>query len=369
VIPHLKEELKRAALGLGFDLAGVAGVADTPEHQFFPEWIEEGRAGEMKYLEARNEANQLKRAALSNAAPWARSVVVCALNYNSDQPYSSLSGSPSQGWIARYAWAQRDYHDVILPKLRALESKLMELCSQHDVPAPRTWCYVDTGPVIERIFAKYAGIGWIGKNTCVLNQQLGSWLFLGVMLTSLELTPDLPPADHCGSCTRCLDACPTNAFTAPYAMDASKCIAYLTIELRDAVPEELRPGIGRQIFGCDICQDVCPWNRYAPATSLPELQPRPELVNPGLAHLARLTPDEFREMFRGSPVKRAKLSGLRRNAVIAMANSGDESFLPLLQQLCSDEDAVVATHARWGAKQLLSLTQASPENDGLQASP
>jgi epoxyqueuosine reductase len=360
-IPQLKEELKRAALDLGFDLAGVAGVADTPEHRFFADWIAEGRAGEMKYLEARNDANKLKRASLANAAPWARSVVVCALNYNTEQPYSSHAGSSSQGWIARYAWTQSDYHDVVLEKLRALEAKLMDFCSQHGVASPRTWCYVDTGPIIERILAKYAGIGWIGKNTCVLNQQLGSWLFLGVLLTSLELTPDLPPADHCGSCTRCLDACPTNAFPAPYQLDATRCVSYLTIELRGSIPEELRPGIGRQVFGCDICQDVCPWNRHAPPTMLPDLQPRPELVNPDLASLAQLRPEEFRQLFRGSPVKRAKLSGLRRNAVIAMANSGNEHYLSLLQQLCSDEDAAVAEHARWGANQLLSSTKPRPD--------
>jgi epoxyqueuosine reductase len=350
---QLKEHLKQAAIDLGFDLAGVAGVADTPEHRFFPDWIAAERAGEMKYLEARNEADELKRASLANAAPWARSVVVCALNYNTDQPYSTHAGSPSQGWISRYAWAQRDYHEVLLEKLRALESRLLEQCEQQKNAAPRTWCYVDTGPVIERIFAKYAGIGWIGKNTCILNRQLGSWLFLGVILTSLEFTPDLPPSDLCGSCTRCLDACPTNALTAPYQMDATKCIAYLTIELRDSIPVELRAGIGRQVFGCDICQDVCPWNREAPANGLPQLQPRPELVNPDLAQLAQLSIEKFREMFRGSPVKRAKLRGIRRNAVIAMGNSGDERFLPLLQQLCSDQDAVIAEHAQWAHDHLL----------------
>ena len=258
LVSHLGQELKRLALEAGFDLAGVAGVGDTPEHRFFPDWIADGCSGEMKYLEARNEADELKRASLANAAPWARSVVVCALNYNTDQPYSTHAGAPSQGWISRYAWSQRDYHNVVLEKLRALEAKLIELCKQRGIPAPRTWCYVDTGPVIERIFAKYAGIGWIGKNTCVLNERLGSWLFLGVLLTSLELPPDLPPADRCGSCTCCLDACPTNAFPAPYQLDATKCISYLTIELRGPIPEELRPGIGRQVFGCDICQDVCP---------------------------------------------------------------------------------------------------------------
>ncbi len=358
-IPNFKSAIKNLALEAGFDLAGIAGVADTPEHRFFPEWIAAGRAGEMKYLEARNDAGELKRASLANAAPWARSMVVCALNYNTDLPYSTHAGNTSQGWISRYAWAQRDYHDVLLEKLRALESRLIEVCAQSEIPAPRTWCYVDTGPVIERIFAKYAGIGWVGKNTCILNQQLGSWLFLGVILTSLELAPDLPAADHCGSCTRCLDACPTHAFPAPYQLEPTKCISYLTIELRGSIPEETRPGIGRQVFGCDICQDVCPWNRHAPVTSAPQFEPRTELVNPELEWLANLSIDEFREAFRGSPVKRTRFSGLRRNVAVAMGNSGDARFLPLLQQLSQDEDAMVAEHARWGLAQLQGRQQNS----------
>ncbi len=357
----LSRDLKRLATEAGFDLAGVAGIGDTPEHRFFPDWIAQHRAGEMKYLEARNEAGELKRAALSNAAPWARSVVVCALNYNTAQPYSTHAGASTQGWISRYAWSQRDYHDVLLEKLRALEARLLELCAQQEIPSPRTWCYVDTGPVIERIFAKYAGIGWIGKNTCVLNEQLGSWLFLGVMLTSLELTPDLPPPDRCGSCTRCLDACPTNAFPAAYQLDPTKCISYLTIELRGSIPEELRPGIGRQVFGCDICQDVCPWNQTAPLTTTSEFEARPQLVNPDLEWLANLSMEEFRDVFRGSPVKRAKLSGLRRNVAIAMANSGDERFLPILQQLSSDDDTVVAGHARWGVERAAMLSSKLPQ--------
>src|SRR5271165_6641945 len=343
----ISREVKRLASEVGFDLAGVAGVADTAEHRFFPAWLAEGHAGEMSYLEKRNEAGELKRASLANAAPWARSVVVCALNYNSAQPYSTHAGTTAQGWISRYAWSQRDYHNVVLEKLRALEARLLELCEQQEIPAPRTWCYVDTGPVIERIFAKYAGIGWIGKNTCILNEQLGSWLFLGVMLASLELTPDLPPPDRCGSCTRCLDACPTNAFPAPYQLDATKCISYLTIEKRGSIPKELRDGIGRQVYGCDICQDVCPWNRKAPVTEVAEFAPRTQLVNPDLEWLARLTPEEFRETFRGSPIKRAKRSGLLRNVIIAMANSGDMRFVEILQKLCADEDRIVAQHAQW----------------------
>jgi len=353
--PSLKDEIKRLALEAGFDLAGVAGVDETPEHRFFSQWIAEGRAGEMKYLESRNEAGDLKRASLANVAPWARSVVVCALNYNTDQPYSTHAGAAHQGWISRYAWSQRDYHDVVLEKLRALEAKVLAMCAGRGMPAPRTWCYVDTGPVIERIFAKYAGIGWIGKNTCVLNDRLGSWLFLGVILTSIELPPDLPPTDRCGSCTRCLDACPTNAFPAPYQLDATKCISYLTIELRGSIPEDLRPGIGRQVFGCDICQDVCPWNRHAPVSSIAEFQPRQKLVNPDLQWLAQLSQEEFREIFRGAPVKRARFGGLRRNVAVAMANSEDERFLARLEELSMDEDAVVAEHARWGLQHLRGL--------------
>jgi epoxyqueuosine reductase len=359
-LAQLKDHLKRAAIDLGFDLAGVAGVADTPEHRFFPEWIAEGRSGEMKYLEARNEADELKRASLAHAVPWARSVVLCAASYNSDQPYSTHAGTPQQAWISRYGWSKRDYHDVILEKLRALESRLLDMCAQQQIPTPRTWCYVDTGPVIERIFAKYAGIGWIGKNTCILNEKLGSWLFLGVLLTSLELTPDLPAADHCGSCTRCLDACPTQAFPVPYQIDATRCITYLTIELRGSIPEDLRPKMGRQIFGCDICQDVCPWNRQAPSTKLEEFQARPELVNPNLEWLARLSLEQFRELLRGSPVKRAKWGGLRRNLALAMGNSGDPAFLAILQELSKDEDAVVASHARWAIDRLLAGAAETP---------
>jgi epoxyqueuosine reductase len=348
----LSNEIKRLALEAGFDLAGIAPAADTPEHALFPQWIANGTAGEMKYLEARNDAGELKRASLTTAAPWAKSVIVCALNYNTEQPYSTHAGSTTQGWISRYAWSQRDYHEVLLAKLRKLESSLVALCERESMATPRTWCYVDTGPVIERIFAKYAGIGWIGKNTCILNQELGSWLFLGVILTSIELAPDLPPVDRCGSCTRCLDACPTNAFPAPYQLDATKCISYLTIEKRGSIPEGPRDGIGRQVFGCDICQDVCPWNRHAPFTKNPELEARQNLVNPDLDWLARLSLEEFREVFRGSPVKRSKHVGLLRNVAIAMGNSGEERFLPALGELSQNDDAAVRDAAEWALRKL-----------------
>jgi epoxyqueuosine reductase len=349
---HLRSEIKRLALEAGFDLAGIASAADTNEHEFFPQWIANGHGGEMSYLGARNQEGNFKRASLANAAPWARSVLVCALNYNSDQPYSTHAGTTTQGWISRYAFAERDYHQVILAKLRQIEAGFVSVCEQAGMGTPRAWCYVDTGPVIERIFAKYAGIGWIGKNTCILNEDLGSWLFLGIMLTSVAMVPDIPPADRCGSCTRCIEACPTSAFPAPYQLDASKCISYLTIEKRGSIPRGLRKGIGRQVFGCDICQDVCPWNRHAPYSRTPEFAARQPLVNPELDCLAKLTAEEFRRTFRGTPVKRAKHGGLLRNVAIAMGNSGEPGFLPLLEHLSVDQDAQVAEAAAWALEQL-----------------
>jgi epoxyqueuosine reductase len=343
--------IKQAAQAIGFDLAGVAGVGEYHELAGFPEWIELGRAGEMQYLEARNDEGELKRASLHNAAPWAKSVVVVGINYNSDQPRSIDDPDPAQGWISRYAWSERDYHDVILPKLRTLEAKIAEMAKASGADF-RSWCYVDTGPVVERVYAKYAGIGWIGKNTCIINQQQGSWVFLGVILTSLAIQPDLPAPDRCGSCTRCIDACPTNAFPKPYEIDPTRCIAYLTIEKKGPIAEDLREGMGRHIFGCDICQDVCPWNSKAPIGREPAFAPREEFVNPALEWLASLDADGFREAFRKSPIKRAKLNGIRRNVVTAMGNSGRLEFAPTLQRFTADEDPAVAEHARWALQQL-----------------
>ena len=339
--------MKHAAREAGFAVAGIAPVLDFPELERFPEWIDAGHAGEMKYLEARDERGQLKRASLKNAAPWARSVVVCAINYNTAHPYSTEFHDADRGWISRYAWSREDYHEVVLKKLRAVEARLLEFAG-----GMRTWCYVDTGPIVERVYAKYAGVGWIGKNTCIIHQQQGSWLFLGVILTSLELNPDLPAPDRCGTCTRCIEVCPTEALIQPYKLDSNKCISYLTIEKRGEVPEEMRAGIGRHVYGCDICQDVCPWNRKAPVTSAAEFEPREGLVNPELEWLVEMSVEEFREKFRRSPIRRTKRSGLRRNAVIAMGNSGDRKFVPVLEKLSEDEDPVVAEHAKWARKKL-----------------
>ena len=349
----LEAIIKRAAEAAGFDLCGIAPVRDTPEHERFREWIAAGRAGEMKYMEAQDERGELKRASLVRAIPWARSVIVCAINYNTAHPYSTQTQDPQRGWISRYAWSREDYHDTVLRRLKEVEAAIHRAAAKDLQPALTTRRFVDTGPIVERVFAKYAGVGWIGKNTCIINQKKGSWLFLGVILTSLELTPDLPAADRCGSCTRCIEACPTDAIVAPYQLDSNRCISYLTIEKRGSVPEELRAGIGHHVFGCDICQDVCPWNSKAPVSGAPEFQPREGLVNPALAWLAEMSPEEFRSTFKGSPVRRTKHSGLRRNVAIAMGNSGNQEFLPILDTVAADEDTSVAEAAAWARKSLL----------------
>jgi len=363
LLPDLSTRIQQCARDAGFDLCGIAPVRDFAELRVFPQWIADGKHGEMKYMAARDDAGELKRAALSRVAPWARSVIVCAINYNTAHPYSTKAQpeNASQGWISRYAWAKEDYHDAVLRRLKQIEDELRGFSDTGNWPlATGDWqfrSYVDTGPLVERVYAKYAGVGWIGKNTCIINQQMGSWLFLGVILTSLNLTEDqltanLPAPDRCGTCTRCIVACPTQAIVAPGELDSRLCISYLTIEKRGEIPNELRAGMGRHVFGCDICQDVCPWNRRAPVTSVAEFEAREGLVNPALDWLAEMQPEEFREVFRGSPVRRAKLSGLRRNAVIAMGNSGDKKFLPTLKELCEDADPMVAEHARWALGRL-----------------
>jgi len=354
-IGDVKAILKRAAEEAGFDLAGIAPAADAADLEHFPQWIAAGCAGEMKYLEARDDRGDLRRASLTRVAPWAKSVIVCAINYNTENPYSTEIHNSDRGWISRYAWSRQDYHEAVLRRLKQVERELHQTVGELQ-PAIVTRSYVDTGPIVERVFAKYAGVGWIGKNTCLINQKKGSWLFLGVILTSLELAPDLPAPDRCGTCTRCIEACPTGAILAPYQLDSNKCISYLTIEKRGSIPEELRAGMGHHVFGCDICQDVCPWNRKAPASAAPEFDPRPGLVNPALDWLAEMSAEEFRSVFRGSPIRRTKRSGLRRNAAIAMGNSGNKEFLPLLDQLAADEDELVSESARWARTRLSTST-------------
>jgi epoxyqueuosine reductase len=366
---------------VGFDLCGVAPAETFPELAQFSEWLERGNAGEMNYL------RDARRADPRSALVGARSLIVVALNYNSQQPYSTeqafarADDSP-RGWISRYAWGD-DYHEVLREKLNALVARM-----HAQWPGPfETSAHADTGPVVERVAAKHAGLGWLAKNTCLINERLGSWLFLGVILTTLELEASLrpgepPAADLCGNCTLCLDACPTQAFTAPYVLDARRCISYLTIELRGAIPEELRPKMGNAVIGCDICQDVCPWNRKSPVTQLAAFQPRQIVPNnkngkektesaatlfaPQLQWLASLSQEEFSRVFRQSAVKRAKWRGLVRNACVALGNSqiarGSETharIAALLERLAASPDEIIAGHAQWAITRL-AAPQASP---------
>ena len=374
------------ARAIGFDLCGVAPVHGDENHlrelQHLPEWLNRGHAGEMNYL------HDPRRADPALAMDGARSLIVVALNYNSAQPYSTAveaaatdSDAVPRGWISRYAWGD-DYHETMWQKLNALVGGMRE-----QWPEPfEARAYADTGPIIERVAAKYAGLGWLAKNTCLINEQIGSWLFLGVIITTLDLEPSLasddsPAPDRCGTCTLCLDACPTQAFTEARVLDARRCISYLTIELRTAIPEDLRSAMGNAVIGCDICQDVCPWNRKAPVTTLGAFQPRnltivqsgkenietgenesqpaATLFAPELEWLASLTQQEFSSVFRGSAVKRAKWRGLVRNACVALGNSKIlrnsgtyPRVLALLANLAGGSDQLISEHAQWAISRL-----------------
>jgi epoxyqueuosine reductase len=357
----LFHQIQRLASEAGFERFGVAPAwhADMQELEKFAPWVDSGYAGEMEYLKRRNEAGEYKRSSLEQALPWAKSVIVVAMNYNPAVPRSTEPTELGRGWISRYALSPHDYHDVIGNSLRKIESRLVEQLA-HDAVEVTTRTYVDTGPVLERVYAKYAGIGWVGKNTCIINQELGSWIFLGVIVTSLDFSAfvsnekmEVAP-DRCGTCTRCIDACPTEAIVAPRQLDASRCIAYFTIEKRGEIPEPMREKIGRHVFGCDICQDVCPWNRKAPITINSDLQPDETLVNPDLPELARISSQQFRERFRGSPISRAKHSGFLRNVAVAMGNSKNPEYIADLEQLVLSADASVAEHAEWAIERLRS---------------
>ncbi len=408
------------ARALGFSACGVVRAEKFPELARSEEWLSRGYAGEMKYL------SDARRGDLQNVMPGVRSVIVCVLTYNTAQARTAEAletakngaqgdGGP-RGWISRYAWGD-DYHEVLRGKLeRLLEELRVEVAVAEGFEGR---VYADTGPINERVFAKHAGLGWVGKNTLLLNEQLGSYFFLGTILTTLDLEPSVeegsgPPADRCGTCRKCIDACPTEALVEPYLMDARKCISYLTIELRGAVPKELREAMGQHVFGCDICQDVCPWNRTAPITLAREFQPRvfagrslgadgkqkagrsagevneeaqgvplseiestktpvsyewatkttvaetgESLFFPKLEWLASLGEEEFREIFRGSAIKRTKWVGLLRNVCIAMGNSkparNSETHrraVEALQRLALLKDTVVAESAQWAISRI-----------------
>jgi len=396
---ELKEALKQSGLDVGFDLVGVAPLVPGKDLVFARQWVARGFGGEMRYL------GNPKRFDPRLLLPSAKSVVCVGLAYNTPLPYSTdvhqegsrqkavggealtrpaCGGAPSptgrgdagegmaRAWISRYAWGQ-DYHEIVRAKLEKLRAAVEELA-----PGVVTRAFVDTGPLVERAFARFSALGWMGKNTCIINEARGSWLFLGVLLTNLELAPDSPAPDRCGSCTACLEACPTGALLEPYVMDASRCISYLTIELKGSIPEQLRRAMGANVFGCDICQDVCPWNeksrrqesearskkggfeplvvnRQSPIANRQSLTPgtqNPEpstfsLFNPPLEALASLSADDFRRIFARSPLRRAKYPGWLRNLCVAMGNSGDRRFVPWLEDAREHSDPLIREHAEW----------------------
>jgi epoxyqueuosine reductase len=342
--------LKRLAQECGFELAGVACANPLPESAYYREWVGQGMAGEMAYLtdSKRSEMRSNPRSLLSSV----RSIVCVGKLYNGPEPYSTQFDLGELAWISRYAWGD-EYHALLRKGLRRLVG---ELATTN--PGPFEWkICVDTAPLLERAYARRAGLGWIGKNSCLINQQMGSWFFLGELLLSLELEPDVPPPDRCGTCSRCIDACPTDAIVPTglpggpsHAVDSRLCISYFTIELRGSVPGHLRALVGNHVFGCDICQDVCPWNRKAPVTEEPAFAGKH--FAPPLAKLAALSEEEFQDIFDGTPVMRSRYSGFLRNVAVAMGNTRLKKFQAPLEKLVQSADPVVSEHAHWALQQL-----------------
>jgi epoxyqueuosine reductase len=338
----LTAELKREAGRLGFALAGACpAVTPTGLHRFY-EWLGAGFDGQMRYLRDRRTAYEHPQHVLDGV----RSLLLLALPYRTEKPQPP---APGEGRVSSYAWGSADYHDVIHERLRRLGDIVRRRVSKARVRG-----VVDTAPLLEREFAQLAGLGWVGKNTLLLSPRIGSWFFLAALLTDQELAYDEPfTQDHCGTCRACLDACPTEAFPRPYVLDATRCISYLTIELREAIPEELRHGMGDWIFGCDVCQEVCPWNHHSPHSLEDGFAPRDETNPVALAKLFELDDDSFRKWFRRTPLWRAKRRGILRNAAIVLGNQREKSAVPVLTAaIAREEDSVVREACAWALAEI-----------------
>jgi epoxyqueuosine reductase len=333
----LSLRIKDAAQRLGFSLIGISPVHQPPHEESFAHWLRAGYAGELGYMERtaalRRDPHEL--------VPWAVSVISVGMNYFTPYERPPTADAPT-GWISRYAWGD-DYHELMKARLDALLAAVGEL---YQGPVQGR-SFVDSGPVLERDFAGVAGLGWIGKNSQLISPKKGSWFFLGELFVDLPLAYDRPIRDRCGKCELCLKACPTAAFVGPYVLDARRCISYLTIELKGAMPRHLRPLVGNHIFGCDICQEVCPYNVKAQPTSEPAFAPREGLHVPDLIGLLALTEEEFRRRFRGSPIRRAKRRGLLRNVAVALGNSQSREAVPALVRALDDGEPLVRAHVAW----------------------
>ena len=331
----LSKNIRSKARELGFDLVGFTPADPLQGARFYARWVALGFAGEMNYL----KRNLDKRAAPAKMVPGARSVICLGMNYYQETPSTA---HPLSGKIACYARGD-DYHDLIKKRLWVLWNWIRETSGE----TTQGRVYVDTAPVLERELAQRAGLGWWGKNTCLIDKKKGSFFFLAEIITDLELEYDEPAVDHCGTCTRCLDACPTDAFPDPYVLDSSRCISYLTIELKGPIPRPLRPGMGQWIFGCDVCQDVCPWNKRAEKAAEKAFRTRPGLDRPSLIRLLEMDRQTFNEQFRRNPAKRPKRAGLLRNVAVALGNSGDVAAVPALTRALQDPEPLVRGHVAW----------------------
>ena len=332
-----KEELHTAAKELGFALCGFAKAGRAPHADGLEEWLEAGNQASMEWMQRTAE----DRMSPDRVLPGVRSIVVLATNYFHEDPPSA----PGTGRIARYAWSD-DYHEAIRPRLDVLAARMAGSGGTQR-------CFVDSGPVLERDWAAACGVSWHGKSTMGIHPKLGTWFFLSVILTTLDFEPDSPLPDRCGRCTRCIDACPTQAITAPYRLDARRCISFLTIENKGPIPNEFREAMGDRIFGCDDCLDACPWNRFARASRDTALQPRPEIVGKPLREFLALDEAQFKTLFRGSPILRAKRRGFIRNVCVALGNVGTRDDLPALRAALEDHEPLVREHAAWAVEKIL----------------
>ncbi len=338
----LSARIKEEAQRIGFALVGISPVEPSRHVESFSQWLRKGLGGEMGYLKRTEELRRDPK----KLVPWANSVVSVGINYYIPLPRASMQGGV-KGWISRYAWGE-DYHDLVKKRLEHLLERIREICPQ---PVEGKG-FVDSGPVLERDIAGVAGIGWIGKNTHLISPRRGSWFFLGELFLSVKMAYDRPIRDRCGQCDLCLKACPTGAFIGPYILDARRCISYLTIELKGTIPPHLRPLMGNHIFGCDICQEVCPYNAKAIPTEERAFSPREGLYAPDLTPLLSLSEEEFRLRFRGSPILRAKRRGLFRNVAVALGNLKSPDAVPALVQALQDHEPLVRRHVAWALGQI-----------------